>query len=106
MIPKNTRIKNKKLRDFAKGQQCTLNIANVCQYRSDTTVWAHYNFDGGKMGGKANDHSGGIACYLCHSVIDGHKPYSWENPHEKYLYMGRSMVRSRTLAIQAGVVNG
>ena len=103
----NQKIKpyrNKKLTQSAKGKGCTLNIPNVCKYNTETTVWAHYNFEGGKMGGKTDDLSGGYACYNCHSVIDGHIKHEWLNPDEKYFYMGRSMARSLKIAIDEGVL--
>ena len=99
----NKPYRNKKLREFARGKECTLNIAGVCNYNPETSVWCHFNFDGGKMGGKTHDLSGGIGCGSCHSVLDGHTKHTWSNPDEKYFYMGRSMVRSLLLAIEYGV---
>lgn len=95
--------KNKKLTEFARGQECTLNIAGVCNYNSETSVWCHFNLEGGKMGGKTDDLSGGIGCSSCHDALDGRVKYEWCNPDEKYFYMARSMKRSLLLAIENGV---
>jgi hypothetical protein len=100
---KNTRIENPKYRLFAKDRLCTVNIPNVCNRDPKTSVSAHFNFEGGCMGGKTHDHSSGISCSSCHDVIDGRVNYKWSNPDEKYLYMARSMVRTLTLAIKEGV---
>lgn len=103
MNQKSKPYRNKKLTQSAKGCGCTVNLPNVCSYDSSTVVWAHFNFDGGKMGGKTDDHSGGYACHECHARIDGHIKHEWTNTDEKYFYMGRSMARSLKIAIEQGV---
>jgi len=75
MDQKRKPIKSKKLRDSARGEDCTLNIAGVCNYDSSTTVLAHLPDDSGtgKMGGKSDDICAVYACSDCHDILDGKK---------------------------------
>ena len=60
------------IRKSAKGEECTLRFA-CCNWRTDTTVWAHSNhsIDGKGMGIKARDEEGAYSCYPCHLWLDG-----------------------------------
>lgn len=60
------------LRDSARNHDCTMQVAGVCNYDNSTTVLAHVNTDGGKMGGKSPDHSACFCCSACHAWLDGH----------------------------------
>ena len=92
-------IKSKKLRESAKGEKCTVNLAGVCNYDTETTVLAHLPFVG-KMGGKVDDFCAGFACSNCHDVIDGRvdpnahgvHPDEWLNHRE--FYSRRAMYRT------------
>lgn len=66
---KQPRIKSKKITNSAKGEDCTLRIAGVCNFNPETTVFAHMN--GGGMGTKHNDIHGCYACSDCHDWLDG-----------------------------------
>ena len=60
------------LRQFARGQSCTLRLEGVCNHDPETTVLAHIVRKGhGIMGGKPHDLSAAHACSACHDVIDG-----------------------------------
>ncbi len=60
------------LRQFARGQDCTLRIVNHCNHNPETVVLCHINKGGvGGMGMKPPDLCAVIACHGCHSVIDG-----------------------------------
>ncbi len=74
--------KNYKIRNSAKGEECTLQIEGVCNYNQETTVWCHSNkLEHGKgMGTKANDVYGCYGCSSCHDVLDGRaKRPAWMN---------------------------
>jgi hypothetical protein len=59
------------LRESARGEDCTLNIAGVCTYNVDTTVLAHLRFAGfGGIGKKPDDLCGVFACHRCHDTLD------------------------------------
>lgn len=60
------------LRQFARGQECTLRLEGVCNHDPETTVLAHIVRKGhSTMGGKPHDLSAVHACSACHDVIDG-----------------------------------
>ncbi len=67
---KQQRHQSKKLRESARGQDCTVRIPGVCNHNPETTVLAHLNGSG--MGTKASDLHAAFACYACHLVLDGH----------------------------------
>lgn len=56
----------------AQGQECMMRVPGVCNGRTDTTVWAHSNFDrhGKGKGLKAHDCFGAWACMACHDWLD------------------------------------
>ena len=61
---------SKKIRNSARGEDCTLRIPGVCNGNPETTVWAHLPHWSKGMGKKAVDISGCYACSSCHDFID------------------------------------
>lgn len=74
--PKIEQRKRRDLTDAANGEECTVRIVGACNYRTDTTVAAHWpGLDGGRgMGMKSIDLCIAFACFGCHEVIDGRRP--------------------------------
>ena len=74
-------IRSKKLRDSARGEECTLRLTGTCNHNPETVVLCHV----GKIRGmafKCNDSFAIYACSACHSAIDGRAKYSHElNPN-------------------------
>lgn len=66
---KQKRIKNKKLTNSAKGEECTLRIPGVCNFNPETTVAAHIN--GAGMATKSDDPLISYGCSDCHQWLDG-----------------------------------
>ena len=92
MTPRET----KAIRASAQGEQCTLNIAGVCNYESWTVVYCHLPDGTGGMGLKAGGElSGCYGCGSCHDVIDGRVPHKF-GPGELDFYLRRA--HARTLA--------
>jgi hypothetical protein len=60
----------KKIRDSAEGEACTLRFDTVCNGNPLTTVYCHSNLlkDGKGMGLKAK--TGAYGCFDCHNVLD------------------------------------
>ncbi|MBK5645830.1 MAG: DUF1364 family protein [Acinetobacter sp.] len=60
------------LRQFAKGQPCTLRVAGVCVDDSshETTVMCHLPVGMKGVGMKVNDLYSIHACHACHDVLD------------------------------------
>lgn len=62
-------IKSKKLRDSARGEDCSINIQGVCNYQPETSIMAHVPSP--ISGYKSSDLGGAIiCCSSCHDVID------------------------------------
>lgn len=71
-------LKSKKLRDSARGQECTLRLVNVCNWNPETVVLAHIGRDRG-VGIKCNDTMAVFACSACHAEIDGANRFKHES---------------------------
>lgn len=92
-------IKSKKLRDSAKGEQCTFNIVGICNYDTETTVLCHLPSD--IAGYKSTDISSGYGCSSCHHVIDHRNLLSKE--HYEF-YCRRAQVRTLTRMEERGLI--
>lgn len=64
-------IRSNKIRNAAKGEECTLRIFLCCVGGTDTTVLAHLHDGSQGMAQKADDLSAVFACRGCHDEIDG-----------------------------------
>lgn len=63
------------LRQFARGQPCTVRLPDVCDGGGETTVLAHLRkFGLAGTGQKPDDRIAVHACAPCHDVIDGRTP--------------------------------
>lgn len=70
-------IVSQKLRDSAKGQECTLRT-EYCNHDPATTVLAHLPSPVKSMGNKGNDWHAVFACSACHEALDQHNLRSFE----------------------------
>lgn len=64
------RVISQKLRDSARGKDCTLRLFGVCNFNPETTVLAHLPCGHKGVGMKGPDHMAVFACSACHDVID------------------------------------
>ena len=64
--------KTTKIRQSARGEECTLMLPGICNFDPETVVWAHSNRsqDGKGAGLKSEDDKGAYACFCCHAVYD------------------------------------
>ena len=67
------RIVSKKLRDSARGQDCTVRIPGVCNFNPETTVLAHLPCGSKGAGMKGPDIISVFCCSSCHDAIDGRR---------------------------------
>jgi len=65
---KNVSGKSQKIRNSAKGRDCTVRIPGICNHNPETVVLAHMN--GGGAGMKVPDWEACYACSNCHDAID------------------------------------
>jgi hypothetical protein len=92
-----------KLRDSARGEECTFQIVGVCNGNPETTVLCHLPHESHGMGFKANDLSSGYGCSSCHDVIDGRVQYTFQ-PGDKEFYMRRSNIRTLIRMEEKGLI--
>jgi hypothetical protein len=64
-------IRSKKLRDSARGEECTLQIHPYCEGQSETVVLCHLASEGHGIGLKSHDYWSAYGCATCHAIIDG-----------------------------------
>jgi len=93
-------LKSVKLRQSAKDQNCTMNVATVCNGNSETTVLAHINTEGSAIGAKCDDYSAAFACSDCHRWLDERLG----TEEDRLFYSRRAMVRTWSVWRQLGLV--
>lgn len=64
-------IRSKKLRDSARGEECTLQIHPYCEGSSESIVLCHLPSEGHGIALKSPDHWSVYGCGVCHAIIDG-----------------------------------
>ena len=96
-------IRSRKMRDSARGQECTLNIAGVCNYNPETVVFIHLPDESHGMAKKADDISGCDGCSACHDAVD-RRVRSQELESHREWYLRRAMVRTWRNRIERGVI--
>ena len=59
------------LRKLAKGRECQIRLAGICNFNPETTVLAHYRLVGiSGMGMKSPDIIAAHSCSACHDAVD------------------------------------
>ncbi len=92
------------IRQAARGELCTVQIAGICRHSTETTVLAHLPFEGGIMGGKVSALSACFSCDVCHSVIDGVRPWPGDEGSHRDWYLRRAMARTWRRLVDKGVI--
>lgn len=64
------RVISTKLRNSAKGQDCTLRLPGTCNFNPETTVLAHLESGQKGVGMKGPDNIAAFLCANCHSFYD------------------------------------
>lgn len=100
---KQKAIRSQKLRDSARGQDCTLQIAGVCENQIDTTVLAHLPDESHGVSRKSDDISACFACEYCHDVIDRRVMFPLCEEDREF-YMRRAITRTMRRWIEMGLV--
>lgn len=93
------RIVSKKVRDSARGQDCTVRIPGACNFNPETTVLAHLPCGQKGMGMKGFDTVAVYACSACHDVLDGRRKgeVDWSD-------MLRAIAETHEALIRAGIL--
>lgn len=91
---------SQKLRNSAKGQECTFQIPGICRYDPAYTVLCHIRDEWKGIGNKAADWSAAFGCDRCHAAIDHH-----DLPKvDEEFYMRRALQRTWAVWIERGLV--
>jgi hypothetical protein len=95
-------MKQTKKQRSARGQDCTLQIPNVCNFNRETTVLAHVGSGSAK---RRDDDQAVYACSDCHDAIDRRsKVFLSDNPEEQELLrIDRLWFIQRALEKMAGI---
>ena len=96
-------IRSKHLRNSARDQECTLQIAGICNCNPETTILAHLPDESHGMALKADDISACFACSACHDVIDSRSSNQISNEDREF-YMRRAQIRTWNVWIGLGLV--
>ncbi|GAB2798985.1 DUF1364 family protein [Halomonas shantousis] len=98
------KIRSQKIRDAARGEECTLQIPGICNHNPDTTVLAHLPSETNGMGTKSSDVSSCFACSSCHDAIDRRTCISITD-EEREFYMRRGQARTIERLYAKGVIS-
>lgn len=104
---KQSRPKMTPIRKAARGQECTLQIFEVCNCDPETTVLCHDNrIESGKgMGLKAPDSAACFGCSSCHDVLDGRAPRpTWLTLDALHRRFDLAVMRTHEILRQKGLM--
>ena len=98
-------MKSQAIRNAARGEACTLQIAGICNHDAETTVLAHLRiFGGGGIGLKPSDLCAAFACSRCHDYIDGrYRPLAGQVVDIDW-YIARAIWRTHERLVALGVL--
>ncbi len=104
MLSKAIKIHSKKILDCAHNEECTIQIAGVCNYDPATTVFMHFPDESHGMSKKSDDLSGGFGCSACHDAVDG-RVKSEEFKEYSDFYMRRSQNRTLRRLVDKNIIS-
>jgi hypothetical protein len=96
-------IRSNKLRQSARGEDCTFQIPGVCNHDPETTVLCHLPDESHGMGRKSDDFCSAYGCSNCHDAIDG-RMNCFDDGAAKYMVINRAMVRTWRRMIEKGLI--
>ena len=97
-------IRSNKIRNAARGEQCTVQIVGTCSRNPETVVFAHLPDPSHGMALKASDHCGVFACSNCHDMLEGRTKPSTEFREFKDWYLRMAYQRTVARLFEIGVV--
>lgn len=97
--------KYQKLRDSARGEECTLQIHPYCNGNPETVVLCHLP-SGSGIGQKSPDWFAVYGCSSCHDIIDGRAPirHHITDPHEFCNIQKMALFRTWCRMIEKGLI--
>lgn len=89
-------MKSKKIRESARGEDCTLRVSHQCQ-DGETVVFCHLNTPFKGVAIKSPDLFGVYGCYHCHVLLDSSKV--------DYQDQQRALFETQYKLYQKGLIN-
>jgi hypothetical protein len=80
-------MKQTAITQSAKGEQCTIRLPMVCNFNSETTVFAHINGIRFGHGVAIKTKLGAYACSTCHDILDGRINHNFERDYLKLAHL-------------------
>ena len=99
---KTNPIRSQKLRDSARGEECTFQIPGVCNGNPETTVLCHLSDESHGVSRKSDDIAVAYGCSNCHDALDGRTRSIYGDELE--WYARRAMVRTWRRMIEKGLI--
>lgn len=96
-------MKSKKLRDSARGQECTFRIVGVCNGNPETTILCHLPDESHGMAKKSDDFCAAFGCSSCHDAVDG-RNRSDEYLNHAHFYNNRANRRTIRAWLDMGLI--
>lgn len=93
------RVVSKRLRESARGQDCTLRWPGACNFDPSTTVLAHLESGHKGMGMKGPDNVAAFMCSGCHALYDSH--HRLDIPASDVL---RALTETQLIWIESGML--
>ena len=90
-----------KITKSAQGEECQVRLPGVCNYNSETVVFAHIG--GAGMALKQPDSEGAYCCSACHDVLDRRVKCHWPTL-EIILFHHEGAMRTRKILIDKGLL--
>ncbi len=103
MLNKPTKIRSKKIRESAQGEQCTLRIPGICNHNNETVVLCHVNSSSKGIANKSHDIHGVYACSSCHDCMDGRIGQDMKLYKQEEIL--RALLETQNRMIQKGLIN-
>lgn len=103
MIKKPQPVRSRKLRESARGRECTLRIPGACNGDSATSVLCHLPHGRRGVGTKASDDHAVVACSGCHDALDM-RALPPVSQAELYECMVRAMAETHAIWREEGLV--
>lgn len=95
---------HKKIRNAARGQQCTLQLFPYCTLNPETVVFCHMDSPDNGIGLKASfDFWGAFGCYACHQIADGAHLVKDITPEEILEAKLRAIYRTQKILFEMGI---
>lgn len=94
-----------KIRQSAKGEECTIQIHPYCNGNPETTVLCHAPSEDKGMSKKSPDFWAAYGCSTCHDIVDGRMHADGVGQYEIYMCHIRGVFRTIKILIQKGLIN-